>query len=129
MVSILRHKICDHLRAKSRHPQVDLVLHNEDAGVDDVNESLVWLHESAAECVGPDRRMELQEFRAALELALGNLPVRIAQVFQLYEIEEQSGHEICAALNISESNLWVMLHRARTHLRKALAPAWGREKY
>ncbi len=128
LVSILRHKICDHLRAKSRHPQVDLATRDEDAGVNDVDESLVWLHESAAECVGPARRMELQEFRAALEQALGNLPARIAQVFLLYEIEEFSGHEICAALNISESNLWVMLHRARTHLRKALAPTWGREK-
>ena len=72
--------------------------------------------------------MELQEFRSALELALGKLPARIAQVFQLYEIEEQSGHDVCAALNISESNLWVMLHRARTQLRKHLAPTWGEEK-
>jgi RNA polymerase sigma-70 factor (TIGR02943 family) len=121
LVSILRHKICDHLRAKTRHPQVDLVTHDKDAGINDVDESLVWLHESAEQCVGPSRRMELQEFREALELALGKLPARIAQVFQLYEIEERSGSEICAALNISESNLWVMLHRARTHLRKALA--------
>lgn len=121
LVSILRHKICDHLRAKTRHPQVDLVTGDEEAGVNDLDESLVWLHESAAQCVGPSRRMELREFREALELALGGLPARIAQAFQLYEIEEMSGHEVCAALNISESNLWVMLHRERTHLRKALA--------
>jgi len=128
LVSILRHKICDHLRAKSRHPQVNLATRDEDSDVDDVNDSLVWLHESAAECVGPDRRMDLQDFRSALELALGELPTRIAQVFQLYEIEERPGSEICAALNISESNLWVMLHRARKQLRKALAPNWGQEK-
>lgn len=128
LVSILRHKICDQLRAKSRHPQVTLVTNDEEAGVNDVEESLVWLHESAAQCVSPDRRMELQEFRAALELALGKLPARLAQVFQLYEIEECSGREVCAAMNISESNLWVMLHRARTQLRKTLAPAWGKEK-
>jgi RNA polymerase sigma-70 factor (TIGR02943 family) len=127
LVSILRHKICDHLRAKSRRPRLaDTSAGDED--VDDADESLVWLHESAAQCVGPYRRMDLQEFRSALELALGKLPTRIAQVFQLYEIEEQSGRDVCAALNISESNLWVMLHRARTQLRKHLAPIWGEEK-
>lgn len=128
LVSILRHKICDHLRTKSRQPRLADIRRDSETDSDDVDESLVWLHESAAQCQGPDRRMELQEFRAALELALGHLPTRIAQVFQLYEIEERSGGEICATLNISESNLWVMLHRARTHLRKALAPTWGREK-
>jgi RNA polymerase sigma-70 factor (TIGR02943 family) len=128
LVSILRHKICDHLRAKARHPQLDLTSRDDATGVDGVDESLAWLHESAAECVGPDRRMDLQEFRSALEWALGNLPARIAQVFQLYEIEEMPGSEICAALNISENNLWVMLHRARTQLRKLLAPTWGAEK-
>ena len=57
LVSILRHKICDHLRAKTRHPQVNLAACDDDADVDDVDESLVWLHESAAECAGPDRRI------------------------------------------------------------------------
>lgn len=128
LVSILRHKIYDHLRAKCRHPRLADIRPDTETGVEDMDESLMWLHESAAQCLRPDRRMELQEFRAALELALGNLPTRIAQAFQLYEIEERSGSEICAALNISESNLWVMLHRARTQLRKALAPTWGREK-
>jgi len=65
--------------------------------------------------------VELGEFRQQLEKALGNLPARIAQVFQLYSIEERSNREVCEQLNISESNLWVMLHRARQQLRTELA--------
>jgi len=64
--------------------------------------------------------MELAEFRANLELALGKLPPRVAQVFQLYEMEERPNAEVCAHMNISESNLWVMLHRARKQLREHL---------
>ncbi len=64
--------------------------------------------------------MELAEFRANLELALGKLPPRVAQVFQLYEIEERPNAEVCAHMNISEINLWVMLHRARKQLREHL---------
>ncbi len=114
LTGILRHKICDHLRAKYR---------SQPADARELDLAFAWLHETAAECVGPDRQMELQDFRAELERALGKLPPRIAQVFQMYEIEERSGREVCRAMNISESNLWVMLHRARTQLRDQLAPA------
>src|SRR5437879_3610433 len=69
----------------------------------------------------------LDEFRANLELALGKLPPRIAQVFQLYQIEERPNREVCEQLNISESNLWVMLHRARKQLREHLAGWWSVE--
>jgi DNA-directed RNA polymerase specialized sigma24 family protein len=52
---------------------------------------------------------------------MSKLPPRIAQVFQLYSIEECTNQEICGQLNISESNLWVMLHCARKHLSEAFA--------
>src|SRR5205814_2763315 len=90
-------------------------------------ESALWLHDVAAETQLPSRRIELDEFRANLELALGKLPPRIAQVFQLYEIEERPNREVCEQLNISESNLWVMLHRARKQLREHLNGWWQGE--
>jgi RNA polymerase sigma-70 factor, ECF subfamily len=120
LIGILRHKICDHLRAKRRTPTVLA----PDAEENDIDESFAWLHETAEECIGPDRRMDLQDFRAALEDALGTLPTRVAQAFKMYEIDDCSSREICETLDISEGNLWVMLHRARTQLRTQLAPVW-----
>lgn len=128
LVSILRHKIMDHLRAQYRRPTVALDCSESGRHDDDLDGSMVWLHEVAAECQEPHRRMDLAEFRESLQLALGRLPARIAQVFEMYEIEECSGREVCAAVNISEQNLWVMLHRARKQLREELASWWhGRE--
>jgi RNA polymerase sigma-70 factor, ECF subfamily len=127
LVGILRHKIYDHLRrvcrerpARSDNPQVRPDQETWD-------DSVLWVHDVAAECLEPSRRMELVEFRQALELALGNLPPRIAQVFQLYEVEERPNREVCQRLSISESNLWVMLHRARKQLRQELGTWWNRE--
>jgi RNA polymerase sigma-70 factor (ECF subfamily) len=123
-VSILRHKIYDHLRRVCRERPVrqePLPARDDDETWD---ESVLWLHEVGAECVSPSRRMELNEFREALEMALGKLPPRLAQVFQLYEIEEHPNQHVCEKLNISESNLWVMLHRARKQLREELAGWW-----
>jgi RNA polymerase sigma-70 factor (ECF subfamily) len=123
LVGILRHKIYDHLRKTCRERAIrqDLIPANESDSMDD---AVLWLHDVAAETQLPSRRIELGEFRANLELALGKLPPRIAEVFQLYEIEERPNREVCAQMNISESNLWVMLHRARKQLREQLEDWW-----
>ena len=124
LVSILRHKLYDHLRktCRERAVRVDpLPVHDDGEAFD---ESMLWIHQVAAESTSPSHRIELAEFREHLEQAMGKLPPRIAQVFQLYSIEEQPNREVCARLNISESNLWVMLHRARKQLRSELDGWW-----
>jgi RNA polymerase sigma-70 factor (TIGR02943 family) len=120
LVGILRHKIYDYLRktCRERAVRVEPLPANDEQSLD---ESVLWLHDVAAECQSPSRRMELGEFRDNLEIALGKLPPRVAQVFQLYAIEERSNREVCERLDISESNLWVMLHRARHQLREHLS--------
>jgi len=120
LVGILRHKIYDHLRRICRERPAYSDPAPLRADQESWDDSVLWAHEVAAECAEPSRRMELAEFREAMELALGKLPPRIAQVFQLYEVEERPNHEVCAQMEISESNLWVMLHRARKHLRQEL---------
>lgn len=123
LVGILRHKVCDYLRWRARER-----LHREYVSVRDEGEasedSMAWFHDVATECVSPSRRMELAEFRENLERALGRLPRRFAEAFQMYEIEERSNEEICAQLQVSEGNLWVILHRARKRLREELSHWW-----
>jgi RNA polymerase sigma-70 factor (ECF subfamily) len=128
LVSILRHKLYDHLRKTCRERAVrvePLPAHHDDGEAFD--ESMLWIHEMAAEATLPSRRIELAEFREHLEKAMGKLPPRIAQVFQLYTLEERPNAEVCERLNISESNLWVMLHRARKQLRSELDSWWQAE--
>jgi RNA polymerase sigma-70 factor (ECF subfamily) len=124
LVGILRHKIYDYLRrhCRERAVRVDPMPANDEQAWED---SVLWLHDVAAECQLPSRRMELDEFRESLEIALGKLPPRLAQVFQLYAVEERSNREVCEQLNISESNLWVMLHRGRNQLREHLSDWWN----
>jgi len=121
LVGILRHKIFDHLRktCRARAVRVDPIPFQDDTTAFD--ESLLWVHQIAAESLSASRRLELAEFRAHLERAMGKLRPRLAQVFQLYSIDELPHHEVCDQLNISQSNLGVMLHRARRQLRTELA--------
>ena len=119
LVGILRHKIFDHFRDHNwqRAMLSDPVWANNQISW---KESALWLHDVVAECHSPSRRMELEEFRETFQTALGKLPPRIAQVFQLYAVEELPNHEVCEQLNISEHNLWTMLHRGRKQLREHL---------
>jgi len=55
---------------------------------------------------------------------LSKLPERVSSVFLLRETDDMLGKEICAQLGISESNLWVMLHRACMALRECLEINW-----
>jgi RNA polymerase sigma-70 factor (ECF subfamily) len=120
LVGILLHKIIDYLRRACRERPL-FVQPNAESGLEAWEDSLLWLHETASECSSPSRRLELSELQEALTTALGKLPPNIAEVFKLYTVEERSNREVCEKLNISESNLWVMLHRARKQLRTHLS--------
>jgi len=128
LVGILRHKIYDHLRRSCRERAFSRERLPSREASNEGEEAVRWLHEVAAECQSPSRRMELRELREALNAAVGRLPPRLAQVFQLYEMDERPSHEVCRRLGISEGNLWVMLHRARMLLKNELAGWWHRRR-
>ena len=59
----------------------------------------------------PRTELESKELREALNAAIEKLPSRQARVYQLHQSGFWSGRGICQALQISERNLWIMLHR------------------
>ena len=119
LTSILNHKVCDQLRDASRNRALFGSL-----SPDDHLESKAVTHSPVGFGLPPrDPRTELEskELREALNAAVEKLPPRQARVYRLYESGFWSGREICQALQISERNLWIMLHRARKKLRESLS--------
>ena len=68
----------------------------------------------------PEKRLESLETRARLETAIGGLPAAQRAVISLRDIEGWSAEEVCNALELSETNQRVLLHRARSKVRAAL---------
>jgi RNA polymerase sigma-70 factor (ECF subfamily) len=119
LTGILNHKVCDLLRNTCRNRTLFRNLSMDDH---------VETHAATFATVGfslpprdPRTELESKELREALNAALQKLPPRQASVYQLYESGSLSGREICQALQISERNLWIILHRARKHLRESLS--------
>jgi RNA polymerase sigma-70 factor, ECF subfamily len=68
----------------------------------------------------PERKLESDETRRVIEQAIGELPANQRAVITLRDMEELSSEEACNILEISETNQRVLLHRARTRVRRAL---------
>lgn len=59
-------------------------------------------------------------FLAAVQQCIERLPRRIAQVFVLREVFGSETKELCKDLDLTASNVWVQLYRARMMLRTCL---------
>ncbi|MGA8481949.1 MAG: sigma-70 family RNA polymerase sigma factor [Chthoniobacterales bacterium] len=119
LTGILNRKVCDQLRNTCRNRVLFRNL-----SVDDHRETDAATSAIVGFTLPPrDPRTELEskELREALNAALQKLPPQQARVYQLYESGSWSGREICQALQISDRNLWIILHRARKHLRESLS--------
>ncbi len=126
LCGILKHKICDWYRKAGRETSFTDMEFLADECADKFVPEGYWIHMTGPKEWRPeaDEVMHRDEFWQTMRDCLGKLPERTASVFMLREMEEVESKEICKMLAISESNLWVMLHRARMALRECLAVNW-----
>ena len=69
----------------------------------------------------PDQVLERGELKQHILAAIEVLPPNQCAVITLRDIEEWSSAEVCNALELSETNQRVLLHRARSKVRRTLA--------
>ena len=128
LVGILKRKIIDHYRKNARTTGFA-----DQSGAEDVSdfqsegrEKGHWKLSAAPSEWGknPQKFLENKDFNEVLLRCLAYLPRSLAAVFAAREMEGWKSDEICKEFSISTSNLWVMLHRARTQLRKCLDINW-----
>jgi RNA polymerase sigma-70 factor, ECF subfamily len=104
LTAVLKNKIVDMVRRRPLHDSID-----DDGGND----------EALGQCCPLARPDELAEQREQLQQTLARidaLPESLRDVMRMRVIEERDTSDICAALSISEDNLFVRLHRARKQL-------------
>jgi RNA polymerase sigma-70 factor, ECF subfamily len=127
LVGILKHKIADHFRRKAREPLLTDAPISGPEG-DPFDEAGAWREAPAAWTPDPERLVRDKEFADRLARCLSELPPRHASAFALREVDGMETGEICKVLEISETNLWVILHRARMRMRRCLEVHWFERK-
>lgn len=133
LVGILKNKISDYFRKVSRETSfTDMEFYSDQESGQYVADGVFkgsWIHEHAPlEWPNPGANLDNEAFWQTYRACSHKLPGNIGVVFALREMDGLESKEICALLNISESNLWVMLHRARMSLRRCLEINWFGKK-
>ncbi len=125
LLGILKRKLIDYVRQRNR-----AMTGTDPDSAGDVTETLFdqkgnWRADPRIFGNQPEAALERNEFWKILRDCLSTLPVRQADVFTLREIEGLGTEDICAELGVSDSNLWVMLYRARMRLSACIKSHWS----
>jgi len=129
LFGILRHKLADYYRLQNREiaiADLESPLAEEEGafGTSGVGKD-GWLNALAPQAWRtPEQDLVTKEFQEVFKSCLSRLPGKVAQVFQMREIDGVPSDEICKDLGVSANNVWVMLHRARMALRRCLEVHW-----
>ena len=123
LIAILKRKIIDYYRQNTR---------NIDSNYSDNPVPFKtsgrytghWIENQAPQEWNIENSIENKELLEIIRYCLSQLPPKWSSCFSLKNLEELSNKEICKELAVSESNLWVMLHRARLQLRKCIEINW-----
>lgn len=126
LTGILKHKIIDLQRKQIREqPVSDVIdLDASELSMDDFfDKSGHWLDKPQTMEI-PDNSLEQKQFFAVLDECMSKLPKKLKTIFMLRDVHELDNENICKELDITATNAWVMLYRARMGLRKCLELNW-----
>jgi RNA polymerase sigma-70 factor (TIGR02943 family) len=123
LVSILKRKIIDQYRkANSKKGRAEVRVNFYEDG----DKKGSWLEECVPQTWDNEAAsdIETKELGDALNNCIAALPEKHRMVFKMKTIQNIDTDDICNELDISASNLWVIIHRARLQLRKCMEVGW-----
>jgi RNA polymerase sigma-70 factor (ECF subfamily) len=126
LISILKRKIIDQYR-KQNSKKGKAEVRVSYLGTSDQEGD--WLEERVGDMRNPtiEDEIEQRELGEALNACIASLPERYATIFVQKSIDNLETETICKEHNITASNLWVILHRARVQLMECLNDKWFNE--
>lgn len=122
LIAILKRKIIDYYRKKnSKKGQAEVHINYSD---DDMEGD--WLEERVEDTYykTAEDKLENIELRLAILECLDSLDERHAAIFKMKTIDNFDTEAICNEFNITPSNLWVIIHRARKAMADCLEKNW-----
>ena len=123
LISILKRKIIDHYRKINSNKGKAEVRMNYNSDSEAEGD---WLEERVADPFDKtaEDKLENSELGNAIYDCLDKLPEKQAEVFKMKTILGYDTETICNELEITASNLWVIIHRARTALAGCMEKNW-----
>ena len=123
LFTILKNKIIDHYRKASTRLTEGLPDNTNDPFFDEAEH---WAEQAGPKDWGIDynQGIEKKEFYEILNRCRKKLKDIQSAVFAMKYLDGLDSEEICNELNITASNFWVLMHRAKLNLRACLEKNW-----
>lgn len=125
LYSILNNKIIDYYRKQTK---VDsLVTESQEDQLNSLFDTEgQWREESKPKewVISDDQLLDDPEFTKVFQGCMKKLPEKWLSCLQLKYMSEKEGPEICQVLDITPSNFWQLLHRAKLQVRICLEHHW-----
>ncbi len=124
LFSILKNKIIDHYRKKSKEQPIISIpeLNSED---DWFTKEGNWAgNRKPKNWHASDNPVERKEIQKIINWCKDQLKAPQQHVFTLKYMEDLDSDKICKVLNITPSNYWILIHRARLRMRDCVEKHW-----
>jgi RNA polymerase sigma-70 factor (ECF subfamily) len=127
LIGILKNKLVDYLRKGAREqPFGDLA--DTEGEIDALFDAGGRWKTPPSDWGNPTNTLEQKQFWKVFADCFAGLSSRYAQVFAMCEFDGLDSTEVCKVFDVTATNVWVILHRARLRLRQCLETQWfGRE--
>lgn len=121
LLAILKNKLVDHYRKSYRSKKVfaqDKDLHFDESGN--------WKVEYAPQdwSMESGNLLDDPQFNRTLHDCLEKLPAPWRDSLVMKFLDERDAKQVCQELNVSTTNYWQILHRAKLNMRKCLELNW-----
>jgi len=123
LVGIMKHKIIDHVRSEIRNRKLSEEVESDPTSAW-FSADGSWQHAPTAWSDNPEAVSENSQFRKVLYACIGKLPEKQRTIFSMRELAGEDSDTVCNEMDITPTNLHVMMHRARMALRSCLEMNW-----
>jgi RNA polymerase sigma-70 factor (ECF subfamily) len=120
LFAILRNKLIDQFRKTARQ-NIEWESLDDRHFFDDVDH---WKKGAYPQNWQTRQVMEQKEFWAILQSCRNKLKQLQQVIFTMKYIDDEDSAAICEALEITQANYWVLMHRAKLQLRSCLEKNW-----
>jgi len=122
LISILKNKISDYYRKKMRDKISDKDISDHTESFDDTDK---WSNDHKPFVFEDEGHLlDNPDFNLIFNNCIDSLPEIWSSVVRLKYIDPKKSKEICKELNITDTNLWQIVHRAKLKLKDCLQINW-----
>ncbi len=128
LTGIIKHKIIDAIRKKYKETAIEDRVLDFRAQEDAFNDKGMWKTGPKKWASNPEELLNQKDFLTVVNLCFEQLPERPGRALSMKELDGETTKTICKVLNVTSTNAWVILHRARALMRKCIETKWLKEQ-